>query len=198
MAAENVVAQANDIRNTILQWRPACYGPDMPPTRLPRGEVIPITAVARRVHGDRSSIPLTEKQQTALASLLGGRGIASAALDADVDESVVLAWMSDDPDFDRALSAAQKRRRRLTQLAIETGAEKAVSTLVTVLDSPRTRDDIKVKAASVLLDRARDFVEEVPQSKTDEADPIGAALRRMAVSIPPGASAALGVQRKEK
>mgnify|MGYP001561185347 CR=1 FL=1 len=172
--------------------------------RVPPQQPRSVTALAevirlpsrRRVRDGVSTKELNETQQEALGLLLSGNGYEQVALALGVEESLVLGWVSFDKGFQDALLAAQGRSRKLVQLAVEQGAAKAANFLSNVLDGD-AKYDIKLKAATVLLDRLRDTTDEPPlrDKDRDSTDPVAEALRRMGVSIPAGASAALAVRK---
>lgn len=98
------------------------------------------------------STELTIPQRKAIAALLGARSIREAAAASGTAERTLYRWL-DDPQFARAVQAAEgaavdAAARRLVALS-----DKAVTALEELLDSPTTPARLRLAAASEVLDK---------------------------------------------
>ena len=172
--------------------------------RVPKSRAVSTTALAeiislpmKRLRDGPATTNLTDAQQAALALIVDGNDCAVVASAIGFDEAIVLQWLSYDETFRTALFKAQERRRVLVQVGIERSAERAVARLYSILADDRVKADVQLKAVSIALERLRDVSVDLPKMKSaEDDDPVAIVLRRMGVAIPPGASAALGVQKR--
>lgn len=161
----------------------------------PLAEIIRLSV--KRLQDGTTTKELTETQQQALALLVDGRAMESVAESLGLEESTLFMWMSFDDGFKTALLAAQQRRRTVIQIGVERAAEYATAALCDILSNDAVRPDIRIKAASVALERLRDVSDMPPVGEKTGSDPIGETLRRMGAAVPRGASAAIGVKKDQ-
>jgi len=94
---------------------------------------------------------LTVRQQKAISTLLSSKTIEQAAKQAGVSRKTLYTWLRA-PDFKAALSEAtgevlENAVRRLTALT-----SKAIDTLESVIDNPKTNTASRIRAATAILD----------------------------------------------
>ncbi len=95
---------------------------------------------------------ISTKQKAAIRALLTGASYAEAAAAAKVHENTIGLWMHDST-FQAALHKAESEAMSAISLSLVTLANKAATTLESVLDSLTARDSSKVRAADVVLGR---------------------------------------------
>lgn len=94
---------------------------------------------------------LSARQELALAALLEGTTFQQAAHRANVAESTVRAWMGQ-PAFAGALQQMRRQFLAETQALLASAREEAINALLSLLTSEETTPQVKLRAATILLD----------------------------------------------
>lgn len=103
--------------------------------------------------GDFLPKGLSTAQGLALAALLVGKPITTAAREAGVSRSTVHRWLNDDPEFLATFNGARAEMAAAVEQGLRLLSASAVTTLRVLLTRRRVSDEVKLRAALAVLDR---------------------------------------------
>ena len=100
-----------------------------------------------------SDATLSPVQAQVIASLAQGRTITDAARDADLHRTTIHHWFRTEPAFKTAFEAAQREYVETLHDGMRDLAARAVETLRSLLDDPKTPPAVRLRTALAILQR---------------------------------------------
>jgi hypothetical protein len=101
---------------------------------------------------------LTPNQVSALAALLAGRTVRTAAKAAGVDPGTVHRWLHE-PDFQAALTAGRRELAGVALAQIQGLTETAVSVIKDLMTDKRAPASVRLRAAQIIIESTLKWLE---------------------------------------